>query len=218
MRVYLFNETIWPSIHAAIEYMQIQRRGDLSLPVRAGINFSIILGSACYVEGVLETGLKALLQLRRVIYNRIEMPELQLRRSNNAFYKRLEEDVRLRIISATGVAGYQHEVFELLVGQRLKALTHVVPMWEGLSALFHLRNVLGHGREVTARQILKTPIEEQFSGGYRKAEDYLRKHKLLGKKFTEAHSKYLYLTNGVADHFLANCAAASTSNSRFALR
>src|SRR5437016_9396565 len=68
-----------------------------------------------------------------------------------------------------------------------------------------MRNVLGHGRAVTAQHIkaywMGTEREERFSGGYRRAEDYFRKKKLLDKKFTEAHSEYLFLSNQIADHF-----------------
>jgi len=66
-----------------------------------------------------------------------------------------------------------------------------------------LRNALGHGREVKAYQIISVaPIEEEFHGGYRRAENYLRKRKLINKKFTDAHSDFIFLSDPVADHFL----------------
>ena len=63
---YEYRETIWPSIKAALDHLQMERKDGMPAEVRAGVNFSIILGSACYLEGVLEAGLKALLRLRRV--------------------------------------------------------------------------------------------------------------------------------------------------------
>jgi hypothetical protein len=198
---YEYRETIWPIIKAALDHLQTERKDGMPAEVRAGVNFSIILGSACYLEGVLETGLKALLRLRRVIYGRMNPKNFETRRSMNLFYNRIDDDLEGRICSAMGAAGYD-EMFELLTGERLSKLSQVVPLWEGITVLFQVRNVLGHDREVMAEQIVSpTPARELFSGGYRHAEDYLRKRKLLGKKFTEAHSEYLFLSDPVADHF-----------------
>ena len=196
-----FRESIWPSIDVALCHLQIERKDGLSPAVRAGINFSIIVGSACYVEGVLETELKAILAHRRVNYRRLR-GRMREQRPMNFFYHRLEEDLENRIRSAN-VAAYD-DMFELLMGQRLSKLPGVKPIWEGLSVLFQLRNVLGHGREVIAQHVIAyegSKKEEVFFGGYRKAEDYLRKNKLLKRKFTDAHSEYIFLSDAIADHF-----------------
>lgn len=42
---------------------------------------------------------------------------------------------------------------------------------------------------------------EDFSGSYKKVENYLQKKKLLPHKFVEAHSEYLFLSDSIADHF-----------------
>ena len=120
----------------------------------------------------------------------------------NFFFNRLEEDLSHRI-STANAAGYD-ELFLLLTGQKLSKLRTVKPLWEGLTVLFQLRNVLGHGREVMAQHVVEyegATKEEVFSGGYRKAEDYLRKKKLLDKKFTDAPSEYIFLSDAMADHF-----------------
>ena len=78
---YEYRETIWPSIKAALDHLQTERKDGMPAEVRAGVNFSIILGSACYLEGVLEAGLKALLRLRRVIYGRMNPKNFETRRS-----------------------------------------------------------------------------------------------------------------------------------------
>lgn len=202
MQITIYTETIWPSIHAALLHLQQERKG-LPKDVLAGINFSIILGSACYLEGVLETGLKALLTYRKYSSEK-KTGCLQERRAFNVFYNSVMEDLERRICNATGTDGYD-PLFELLIGARLSALPKVAPLWEGITVLFQMRNVLGHGRAVTAQRVRAHWIEkgedERFSGGYRRAEDYLRKRKLLDKRFTEAHSEYLFLSDKIADHF-----------------
>lgn len=201
--IYLFRETIWPCIAAALNFMREQRKDDAAEEIRAGINFSIILGSACYLEGVFETVLKALLEHQRNVYSKIEISEFETRRAMNVFYNRIEEDLEDRIASTMGASGYD-KIFELLTGRTLSGLSHVAPMWEGVSALFKFRNVLGHGRPVTARQIsayYTKGLEEEFSGGYRATDDYLRKRGLLQGKFTDHDSEYLYLSDEAADHF-----------------
>ena len=202
MQITIYTETIWPSIHAALNHLQQQRVDNLSQQVAAGINFSIILGSACYLEGVLETGLKAILSHQSANKGKIE--ELEKRRSFNLFYNGLIEDIERRISNATGTDGYD-PIFMLLVGKKLSQLKTVVPLWEGITVLFQVRNVLGHGRAVTAQKIdaywVREGEDERFSGGYRRAEDYLRKKKLVHKRFFEAHSDYLFLSDAVADHF-----------------
>ena len=195
-------ETIWQTIHPALNHIQKERRDGLPVEVRAGLNFCIILGSACYLEGVLEAGLKSFLWMRRDIYNKSRSRNINVRRSMNCWFNRVEEDMELRIRTATGAEGY-NELFELLIGRQLSELEKIAPLWEGITVLFQLRNVLGHGREVKAYQIVSvTPIEEKFQGGYRRAEDYLRKRKLINKKFTDAHSDFIFLSDAVADHFL----------------
>ena len=206
MRITVFTESIWPCIEPTIEYLAASRDERMSGLLKSGFNFSIILGSACYLEGVLETLLRALLQYRRDEFNRLEIPHFETRRSMNIFYKRLEDDLSNRIGRSVGAAGY-NEMFELLTGSRLSELDETKSMWEGITVLFNFRNVLGHGREVSARHFAGFFVEggeqEEFSGSYRKVEDYLRKTGLLDRRFMEAHSEYLFLGNDIADHFWA---------------
>jgi hypothetical protein len=199
---FLFRESIWPCIGAGLNHLQSQRGQDVPQEVRAGVNFSIILGAACYLEGCFESALKALLEHQRGVYNKIDIPEFETRRSMNVFYNRMEEDLAERIAAALGATGYD-EMFELLLGRRLSSLHQISPLWEGVTVLFKFRNVLGHGRQVEARHVsaYSNAVREEFSGGYRATEDYLKRRQLLDKKFTDHHSEYLYLSNPTADHF-----------------
>lgn len=161
----LFNETIWPCIEPTVAYLAEKRREALPDPVRSGLNFSIALGAACYLEGVLETLLRALLACRRSEFGQVKIPEFGLRRSMNVYYNRLEEDLAGRIGRAVGAAGYD-DMFQLLAGQRLSQLKEVTPLWEAVTVLFSFRNVLGHGREVSARHYIGALVEGGIQGGF----------------------------------------------------
>lgn len=206
MRITIFTEAIWLCIKTTLDYL-VEKRGE-PVPdlVKSGLNFSIVLGSACYLEGVLETLLRALLDCRRADYSRIEIDDFDSRRAMNTYYNRLEEDLSDRLGRSVGASAYD-KMFELLAGQRLSQLKDVAPLWEGVTVLFNFRNVLGHGREVWARQFTGGSVEggfrEDFSGSYRVVEDYLRKKKLLDRRFVDAQSEYLFFSDPIADHFWA---------------
>jgi hypothetical protein len=175
----ILTESIWPSIEAAVDHLSGARKAHLDESVKAGLNFSIILGAACYLEGILETLLRALLNHRRTVFNRVDIPDFETRRSVNVFYTRLEGDLSNRIGRSLGAPGYS-EMFELLTGTKLSGLDQMSPLWEGVTVLFNFRNVLGHGREVSARHLSGGLVEggekEEFGGSYRLVEDYLRRN------------------------------------------
>jgi hypothetical protein len=202
----MITEAIWPCIERSVDYLVGIRNEKLSPHVRSGINFSIVLGSACYLEGVIETLLRALLAHRRSVFNAVDISDFETRRSMNVFYNRLEEDLSTRIARSLGAEGY-NEIFELFAGIRLSNLDAMKPLWEAVTVLFNFRNVLGHGRQVTARQFDGTLVEgglkEDFSGSYRRVEDYLRKNGLLNRRFIDASSEYIFLSDNIANHFWA---------------
>jgi hypothetical protein len=204
MRIWIFSETIWPCIEASVDQLVVDRKKVTSKLVLSGLNFSIVLGAACYVEGVLETMLRALLECRRREFGKINIDEFELRRATNSFYNRVEKRLEDEIGQATGAKGYD-DMFELVGGEPLRNLSQITTLWEGITVLFQFRNVLGHGREVSAKQYRDAAApggaKEDFTGNYRKVEDYLRKKKLLSKKFLEAHNEFLYLDSTIADHF-----------------
>jgi hypothetical protein len=205
MLIITFTEAVWPCIAAAMDYIAEGRKDHVPDLVKSGLNFSILLGSACFVEGVLEALLREILNCRRVDYNRIpQVDDLATRGPVNSYYNRLEEELSRNIGRTLGSSGYD-EMFALLTGRRLSRLSKVEPFWEGVTILFNFRNVLGHGREVSAKHFQGglTPggFREEFSGSYKKVEDYLHKKKLLARRFVEAHSEFLFLTTPIADHF-----------------
>jgi hypothetical protein len=200
-----FVEPIWPCIEATMDYFVERRKERIPSLVKAGLNFSIVLGSACYVEGVLEGVLRGLLNYRRAEFNRVNIDDTDLRRAMNNYYERLEDELSRNIGRAIGASGYD-ELFAILAGQPLNRLRQVKPLWEGITVLFNFRNVLGHGREVSARHFtggaIPGGLREEFLGSYRLVEEYLRKNRLLSRRFVEAHSEYLFLSAPIADHFL----------------
>src|SRR4051794_20360070 len=106
MRIGIFTETIWPCIEVSVNHLCDTRNESLSDLVRSGLNFSIVLGSACYLEGVLETVLRAILQCRRAEYDQVHIQDFDLRRAMNIFFNRIEEELSIEIGRATGTAGY----------------------------------------------------------------------------------------------------------------
>lgn len=206
MRITIFTETIWPALEPTLEHFRITRNGLAPGMIKAGTNFSILLGSACLLEGMLESLLRGLLAYRRARFNRVEIADFDLRLAMNSFYNRLEEDLSNRIGRSIGASGYS-EMFRLLVGQSLNQMELVKPLWEPAATLFQFRNVLGHGREVSARRFAGVFVEggsqEDFSGGYRKVEDYLLKIGLSDQRFIDSSSEFLFLKGEIADHFFS---------------
>lgn len=203
MRVEKTQDT-WPCIKELIEFLSSRRDVDRPIALRLGINHAIVFYAACYVEGVLETTLKALLRRRREIYNKIDVPDFEIRKTINTLFNALEEDLQTRISRATGVDAYE-TLIELLTGTRIGQSKKVRESWEGIQVLFQFRNVLAHGRAISASRLsaywIKEPWQENFSGGYKRAEEYLFKGGLLECKFMDSDQFDLYFTDAVADHF-----------------
>jgi hypothetical protein len=174
-----------------------------------------VLGAACYLEGVLEALLRAILRCRKGQFDEyLDFVNGEARWAMGKYYTRIEEDVSRRIGRAVGAAGYD-EMFELLVGRRLSQMNEVSPFWEAVNVLFNFRNVLGHGREVSARHFtggaVPGGVREDFPGSYKLVEDYLRKKSLLNQRFVDAHSEYLFLSEAIADHFWAVASGIPTA-------
>lgn len=201
----IIKQQTWPCIEELIEFLLTKRNNEEhSSTLRVGINHSVIFYSACYLEGIIESGLKAILSQKREVFNTVDIPELYARKTVNRFFNSLESDIEERIARTTGVPNYD-KIFELLTGERISKYNGVNALWEGIEVLFQFRNVLAHGREISASKMsaywIEEPWKEFYSGGYKKAEDYLLKKGLIAQKFIDCDSEELYFTDGVADHF-----------------
>ena len=187
-----------------IEFLLHRRSKAHSVALSIGINHAIVFNSACYLEGILETSLKALLRRRREIFNKIDMPDFEVRKTTNTLFRALEEDLENRISRSTGISVYE-QIIELLTNKKISQNEDIKELWEGIQVLFQFRNVLAHGREVSARRIsayyIKEPWKENFSGGYKRAEDYLTKVGLLDQSFMDSDKLDLFFTDPIADHF-----------------
>lgn len=174
-----------------IEWQKKQRSSpDLPEGIRAGINFSIILASACFIEGNFE----------RILIKNINASG----EHSVPLYKRLIDDLRLRVAKTTGSEGYD-EVFALVVGKKASETIGEPALWENIKTLFYFRNVIAHGRAVGYKLYFPPGVggfwEEEFSGGYKKVEDFLLKKGLLESRHIEDGSNWHYFADEVADFF-----------------
>ena len=196
---------IWPTIYKTNIHLISQRNGlDEKDEVRAGINLVVILNTTCFVEGALESGMKGILRQKREAFSKVDIPELETRKTVNILFNNLEKDMEMRIGRTTGIQNYD-SMFELLINSKISQYDNVKPLWEGMMVLFNFRNVLAHGREVSATLVNAWNYDEEwkefFSGGYSKAEKYLQKNELISGKFTESKLDNLYFEDKIADHF-----------------
>jgi hypothetical protein len=204
----IFRNPIWDTIESANAWLIRTRVGDLAISAqeRTGINFSILLNSACYVEGSLEWLLHQLLDDHSQLFHSIDKPDLVARRTVNRFFRRLMEDIEKRICRATGPENYG-DVFELLVGKPLSECAGDAESWEGIRVLFYLRNAIAHGRMAAAKYTMVggTPEQpewdEEFNGGYARVCEYLEKRGLASGKFGDLGVETLVFCDQVADHF-----------------
>ncbi|TET47533.1 MAG: hypothetical protein E3J57_04260 [Dehalococcoidia bacterium] len=198
------SQNTWPCIKELIGFLLQSRDNQLTTDLRMGINHAIIFYSACYVEGVMEYVLKTLLSRRRELYNKIDMPEFEIRRTTNTLFNALEEDLEIRISRSTGISTYL-DLINLLTGNTISQNPKIGELLEGINILFQFRNVLAHGREISAARLsaywIKEPWQEIFLGGYKRAEEYLIKIGLLDSGFMDSNKVDLFFTNSIADHF-----------------
>ena len=204
----IIKQSIWEYQKNHIEFLYESRRNLKSTKTRIGINISIILHSACYIEGYLENEIKRLLDHRMSVLNKNDFKELYLRRIYNTFIRNLESDFESRISRTTGLEKFDSLIDIFSFRSKPDKLTNF-NNYEGIKVLFQLRNVLAHGRQVSAQRVsgywTNGSWEDEFLGGYRQAENYLIKIKLINKKFVEYKKIDHIFTNKVTDHFYSIC-------------
>ena len=182
---------IFECIPPWIKWQQDQRKaGSLNQEILAGVNLSIILAAACFIEGNLE----------RILLKTIDTVGVQ----SNPLLIRLIDDLRTKVSKTTGSKGY-NEVFGLVVGEKVNEFINDSSLWENIKTLFFFRNVIAHGRAVGYKLYFPPKVggfwEEEFSGGYKKVEDFLLKKGLISSRHIEEADNWHYFSNEVADFF-----------------
>jgi hypothetical protein len=204
-------QTIWHPVHPYLEahlsFLQAQRKqGPLpNRTTRIGINISLIVTSACFVEGRVEHELKELIRHRNNVIRGVDVDRFYERRMLNSVMGNIEDYLNARVERTTGIENFG-SFLELLSYKRTPAKFSDYSNWEGIRVLFNFRNVLTHGRQCSARRTKAWWVEgdwkDEFAGGYKLAEDYLVKKKLIKGRFIAKGSIEHLFTNKVADHFV----------------
>jgi len=186
------------------------RKNNLSLEPndeRMGINYSIILNSACLLESKLEGLLMKLVYHYRNAKIKDNSANFRSSPDVNVFFNNMIDDMRSRVSRTTGINNYL-DMFELLI-DNFELSVKAKELVEGIKVLFQFRNILAHGRMFVAETITDMPypkyeeenITEIFKGGYRQTDDYLAKKKIIDKSFFERGSIKDYFVDEVADFF-----------------
>jgi uncharacterized protein YutE (UPF0331/DUF86 family) len=188
---------VWPYLESLNKFLIESRKIVRQKDIRTGINYTIILNTACCVEGILEYILKEILFQKSTMLQEVKSKEF------HQFYYSLEKEIHTRIAKTTGINNYNY-LFKLLIGKELSKINIIKPYMEGINVLFEFRNVLAHGREIKFESfcidITNKEYYDSFIGGYKKAEDYLLKKKIINVKYANCRND-IYFTNKVADHF-----------------
>ncbi len=212
--------TIYDVFKTLIEQSINTREKTSDKDIQQALNLSIILHSACYIEGFLEYSLLNVLQEYRNLYNKVDISEFEIRKPINMFFSNMENSIERNISRSSGLAKYDENMV-LLLNQSIMNIEKVKPHIETVQVLFQLRNVIAHGKAISGKAILKVSqmlendneiendikiLEEKFEGGYKKAESYLiKKGLVMNPYFEEKEIDNIFLdelfSNCVADHF-----------------
>ncbi|MDF2544943.1 MAG: hypothetical protein K0S47_4661 [Herbinix sp.] len=206
MAIYkIYSEEIYPYYKKEIEFLLKARNAEQDKELNIPINLNIILACACYTEGFLESSLKNIVKSYREVFNSIDIEEFSKRKPMNIFFNSIEKDLNTRISQCMGIEKYD-SLIQLLLNDSFRKDERMKPLIEPLIVLFQLRNVISHGREVNATEYssYKTNnlFEEYFYGGYKKAEEFLLKNKIIDKKFIESKDVSVFFSDQVADYFV----------------
>lgn len=202
----IHKHSVFPHIEKHIEFlyssrMNLERK---QKDEKIGINYSIILMCACLIEGKLESDLKELVQHRCNVFNDLQVKDFYKRRINGTVVNKLFDLTEDNISRTIGIANFG-SLFKLLSYKRTPEKYSDYANWEGITVLFDFRNVLAHGREISAKRILawwtNDNWKDEFKGGYSASEKYLIKKKIIKKGVIENRSAEHLFTNKVSDHF-----------------
>lgn len=202
----IHKHAVFPYIEEHVNFLYLSRKNlaRKKKEEKIGINYSIILMCACLIEGKLESDLKELLEHRRKVFNNLKVKEFYERRINGTVINRLIGLTEDNITRTTGIGNFE-SLFKLLSYKRTPEKYSKYKNWEGITVLFNFRNVLAHGREISAKRILAWWTDDnwkdEFKGGYSATEKYLLKKNFIKKGVLESRSAGHLFTNKVTDHF-----------------
>lgn len=205
MATYIFyRQPIFGYYKEQIDFLLKSRENPENINIKNSLNMNLILSSACFAEGFMEHMAKCLLGYYRLVYNEIDISQYELRKPMNKYFGRIENDIYQRISQGTGIDNYDR-LFELLLGKSFKKEDSFKPILEPVQILFQLRNVIAHAKEVSAYVVSaywnNNIFEENFYGGYKKAENFLIKKGILEKSYIEAQNVEIFCEDSVADYF-----------------
>lgn len=93
-----------------------------------------------------------------------------------------------------------------MLGKSIQEDSKIKTTIEAISVLFQLRNVIAHGREISAYEHIidreSFQSEEYFFGGYKRAETLLLKEGIIASGFIKSSDPTIFFTDAVADYFL----------------
>lgn len=165
----------------------------------AGMNYSIVLNTACLVEGHLDLFLKI---ATKIVFKDIE-DEMVIQE------KRILVDFMKRC-NRTSWKSYR-DLFPILLGKKLsKPFEDDVPitivnvwdqLWKDMSYLFNLRNILAHGISIGMNYGLQDN-EDEFDTSVQTIQKYYKERNIGFGTFLQG-DLYLknILTKSVANHF-----------------
>lgn len=186
-----------------IQFNKAQRETIKNGKTLAAVNMNLILNTACFLEGILEDRGNLLLGYYNTVHKCIHVEEFGVRKTFNTMHHNISSFFHHKISQTIGLENYDG-LFKLFLHKSFRQDEIIKQLIEGVNVLFQLRNVIAHGRQVYAYEVeayYTDGIEEHFMGGYKKAEEYLIKKKLMEHKFLEAENLDIYFTNDIADHF-----------------
>ena len=199
----IIERNLYPYYKEIIDFEREKRNEIDNQDTLSAINMNIILCSACYLEGILEERGNFLLGYNNAIRETIHLDEFEQRKAFNTIQNRVRTHFKEKLSHTTGLDNFD-SLFQLFLGVSFKQSNEIKPLVEGINVLFQLRNVIAHGRKAFAYELeayYTSGAEEYFTGGYKKAEEYLIKKELLKDKFFNADAIDVFFTNSIADHF-----------------
>lgn len=206
MTIYkIYQASTFPFYEVMIKYLRGERTNTTNEELLSAMNLNIILNSACYIEGQLEAKLKIIIQeiISKYYKHDNDILDIETRKPVNIFMNNIEEDLKKKISQCTGIDKYD-DLFQILLNKSFKKENSIAEILEGIQVLFQLRNVIAHGKEINAYEVQGSwtnGLEENFIGGYKKAENYLLKKGILKNKFIESEKPNIFFTSSISDHF-----------------